>query len=149
LATVTSLRDEIVPNVPKPSPIALVVCDALYRSEPGGKAALVGLFNTLAASRMPATHPQMCVYVAVTDVRPSTRFRLVVEHGESGRQIVVAPAQPPQTVNATTICDLQFMLQGVTFPEPGRYFIQFWADDFLLMQRPFDVVLIQQPGSQP
>jgi hypothetical protein len=135
--------------VPKASPIALVVCDALYRSEPGNKAALVGLFNMLAASRIPVTHPQMCVYVAVTDVHPGTRFRLVVEHGESSRQIVELRAEPPENINPTTICDLQFVLQRVTFPEAGRYFIQFWADDALLLQRPFDVRLMQVPGGKP
>ncbi len=133
----------------KPSPIALVVCDALYRSKPGDKAALVGLFNTLAASKVPVTYAQMCVYVAVTDVHPGAKFRLVVEHGESARQVVELAAQPAEKISPTTICDLQFVLQGVTFPEVGRYFIQFWADDSLLLQRPFDVVLMQQPGGQP
>jgi hypothetical protein len=130
----------------KPSPIALVVCDALYQ-EPSGKTALVGLFNRLAAVKFPATHPQMCVYASVTDVRPGTKFRLVIEHAENGRRVTELSGQPPEVVtNPTTILDLRFVLQGLTFPEPGRYYIQFWANDNLLLQRPFDAVLIQQPG---
>jgi hypothetical protein len=130
----------------KPSPIALVVCDALYQ-EPSGKTALVGLFNRLVAAKFPATHPQMCVYASVTDVRAGTKFRLVIEHAEHGTRVAELAGPPPEAVaNPTTILDLRFILQGLTFPEPGRYYIQFWADDNLLLQRPFDAVLIPPAG---
>ena len=131
----------------KPSPIALVVCDALYQ-DPSGKAALVGLFNRLVAAKFPATHPQMCVYASVTEVRTGTKFRLVIEHAENGRRVAELSAEPPPeaAMNPTTVLDLRFVLQGLTFPEPGRYYIQFWADDRLLLQRPFDAVLMQQAG---
>jgi hypothetical protein len=131
----------------KPSPIALVVCDALYQ-DPSGKAALVGLFNKLVAAKFPATHPQMCVYASVTEVRTGTKFRLVIEHAENGKRIAELLAEPPPEAisNPTTILDLRFILQALTFPEPGRYFIQFWANDNLLLQRPFDAVLMQHTG---
>jgi hypothetical protein len=130
-----------------PSPIALVVCDALYQ-DPSGKSALVGLFNRLVAARFPATHPQMCVFASVTEVRAGTRFRLVVEHAENGTRVAeLSAGPPPETgVDPTAVLDLRFILQGLTFPEPGRYYIQFWANDHLLLQRPFDAVLLQPAG---
>ena len=135
--------------MPKPSPIALVVCDALYQ-DPSGKTALIGLFNMLAAQSFPATHPQMCVYAAVTDVHPNTRFRIVIENPETGQKAaeVEAPQPPPGKLNPTTICDMRFILQMVTFPVPGRYDIQFWADEHLLLQRPFEVVPLKLPGGE-
>jgi len=72
--------------MPKPSPIALVVCDALYQDQ-SGKTALVGLFNVLQAATFPATHPQMCIYAAVTDVHPNTSFRIVIENPETSCKV--------------------------------------------------------------
>lgn len=131
----------------KPSAIALVVCDALYQ-EPSGKAALIGLFNRLVAAKFPATHPQMCVYASVTDVHPGTKFRLIVEHAENGQKVaeLIGGPAPEADMNPTTILDLRFILQGLTFPEAGRYYIQFWANDNLLLQRPFDAVLMRPAG---
>jgi hypothetical protein len=136
-------------DMPKPSPIALVVCDALYQ-DPSGKTALVGLFNLLMAQSFPATHPQMCVYVAVTDVHPGTGFRVVIENPETGHKVAeaTAPAPPPGKVTPTTICEFRFILQMLTFPEPGRYDIQFWANDHILLQRPFEVVKPQTPKGE-
>jgi hypothetical protein len=110
----------------KPSPIALVVCDALYQ-EPSGKTALVGLFNRLVAAKFPATHPQMCVYASVTEVRTRTKFRLVIEHAETGQRIaeLTGGPSPEAEMNPTTILVLRFILQGLTFQEPGRYYIHF------------------------
>ena len=118
------------------------------RQDPSGKAALVGLFNRLVAAKFPATHPQMCVYASVTEVRAGTKFRLVIEHAEHGTRVAELSAEPPPeaTRNPTTILDLRFILPALTFPEPGRYFIQFWANDNLLLQRPFDAVLMQHAG---
>ena len=122
----------------KPSPIALVVCDNVYR-EAGGKTALVGLFNRIVANRIPVTHPQLCVYAAVTDTRPGTRFRIVVEHGETGEVVAELQGPPPEKAGPTTICDFVFVLRGLKFPKPGTYFIQFWGNEHLLLQRPFEV----------
>ena len=121
-----------------PSPIALVVCDAVY-TEASGKAALVGLFNRITAARFPASHPQLCVYVSVTDVRPNTRFRLDIVHSETDHQVVSLQGPPPQGTDPTVICDFNFALHTVVFPEPGMYYIRFWGNDQLLLQRPFEL----------
>lgn len=130
----------------KPCGLALVVCDAIY-SDPNGKAALVGLFNMIRAPRVPVTHPRLCVYVSVTEVRPNTRFRLMVENPESGHRVAELQGEPPADISPTAICDFQFLLDNLTFVEAGRYYIQFWADEYLLIQRPFDLVL-HMPGRQ-
>lgn len=122
----------------KPDPIALVVCDNVYR-ESGGKSALVGLFTDIIASKVPIVHPRLCVYAAVTGVRPDTRFRLEIVHAESEHRVVDLQGPAPEGVNPTTICDLNFELRALRFPEYGRYYIRFWGNGHLLLQRPFEV----------
>ena len=131
----------------KPSPIALVVCDNVYK-EASGKTALVGLFNRIQTSKFPARHPRLAVYAAVTDVHPNTRFRLVIENAESGHQVAKLEGPAPKGVPPTAICDFEFSLQGLTFPEPGRYYIQFWGNDHLLLQRPFEVEQLRPQGGK-
>ena len=122
----------------KPSPIALVVCDNIYQ-ERTGKSALVGLFNRMTAEKFPVKHARMCVYASVTDVRPNTTFKLVVVHSETDRQVVSLHGPPPERTDPTTICDFNFELNSLVFEEPGRYYIQLWGNEHLLLQRPFEV----------
>lgn len=122
----------------KPSPIALVVCDNVYQ-ESGGKIALVGLFNRIAAAKLPIRHPRLCVYASVTDIRPNTEFRLDIVHAETDHRVASLQGRSPEGADPTTICDMNFELNGLVFPEAGRYYIRFWGNDHLLLQRPFEV----------
>ena len=127
----------------KPAPIALVVCDNVY-TEPGGKTALVGLFDQLRTERLPVKHPRMCVYASVTDIRPGTRLKLRIVHSETEKVVAELKGPPPKGTAPTTICDFRFILNNLTFEAAGRYYIQFWADDHFLLQRPFEVVVSQK-----
>lgn len=128
-----------------PIPIALLVCDSLYQ-EPGGKQALIGLFNRISAAQFPATHPRMVIFVSLTEVLPRTRCRLDIVHSESEAPVFNAPAPVLDEGGPTLIHDIAFQLDGVRFPEPGRYFIRFFANDHPIVMRPFDVV---RSGSAP
>ena len=123
----------------KPAPIAVVICDIVY-SESGGKTALVGLFNRITASRFPATHPRLCVYASATDIRPNTLFKLDIVHSETDHVVVTLEGPPPEETTPLTICDVTFDLRNLVFPEQGRYFVRFWGNEDILIERPFDVV---------
>ena len=121
-----------------PQPVALIVCDNVYQ-ESGGKNALVGLFSKIIASRFPATHSRMVVYVAVTDVRPNSVGRLEIVHGETD-ELVAGMQGPIKVDDPVQIVEMIFVLEKVTFPEPGLYFVRFSANDRPLLSRPFLVV---------
>ncbi len=132
----------------KPSAIALVVCDSIYREEPAGKSALVGLFNGIFASSFPATHPRMAVFVSVTDVRDGSTAKLDIVNGETDHVVVSVEGPFPGKFAPTAVVDMNFVLNNVTFPEEGRYFIRFWANGHPLMMRPFNVRLMGKPGEK-
>jgi len=129
-------------NLTKPSPIALVVCDNIYQ-ESGGKTALVGLFNNIKARKFPVTHARLCVYVSVTDIRQNTKFRLDIVHSETDQPIVNLQGPPPKGADPTSICDFRFQIENAIFPEPGRYYIRFFGNDHILLQRPFEVTKME------
>ena len=132
-----------MPGTTKPSPIALVVCDSIYQ-EPTGKTALIGLFNEIRASKFPARHGRLCVFVSVTDVRPGTQFKLNLVHAETDHEVARLQGPPPGGLEPTSICDFSFVMENLVFQEPGRHYIQFWGNDHLLLQRPFEVVKIER-----
>ncbi len=132
------------PSTVKPTPIALVVCDAIYQ-EPGGKTALVGLFSNIASyTAPPIKHPRLAVYASVTGLREGSHTRLEIVQGETENIIVCAKGPFPKGATPLMIADLNFVLNNVVFPEVGTYFIRFWVNDHLLMMRPFEVSVIEQ-----
>ena len=131
----------------KPTLIALVVCDGIYH-EVQGKTALVGLFNNITARVFPVTHPRMAVFASLTGLREQSTAKLEIVHGENDRPIVSLQGPFPGNLTPLTVVDMNFVLSNVTFPEEGTYFIRFWANDHLLVMRPFKVNLIKKSGDK-
>lgn len=134
-------------NELKPSPIALVVCDNIY-SEPTGKVALVGLFNNISARQFPASHPRLVVFVSLTGVRKGMTGKLDIVHSETDNPIVEARGGFDQNVGPTDIVDMSFILNNVTFPEPGMYYIRFFGNGHPLLMRPFVVGKSTRPARE-
>jgi len=127
----------------KPTPIALVVCDNIYQ-EPGGKTALVGLFNSISANKFPVRHPRLAVFASVTGLREGSTAKLDVQHAESEQVVMSAEGPFPEGTGPVTVADLNFIFSNIIFPEEGTYYIRFWGNDHLLMMRPFQVLKIKE-----
>lgn len=128
----------------KATPIALVLCDAIYQEAPGGKAALVGLFNSIATAKFPTVHPRLSVFASVTGLRAGSHAKLEIIHGESENPIVSAAGPFPEGATPLSVADLQFVFNNVVFPEEGTYFVRFWVNDHILALRPFEVSAIKR-----
>ena len=126
----------------KPVGIALIVCDNVYR-ESGNKQALVGLFNKIRSRQLPAIHAKLCVYASLTSVRRNTNVKLDIVHSETDETIVCLEGSLEDNVEPTTICEMVFHLNNLTFREAGRYYIRLHGNDHILLQRPFDIELLK------
>ena len=135
-----------MPNHVKPTPIALVVCDNIY-SEPGGKTALVGLFSGITASSFPARHPRMAVFASLTGLRSDAKAKLEIVHAETDDVIVSAEGPFPGGHTPLTVVDINFIFNNVVFPSEGTHYIRFWANEHLIVMRPFEVRQAKKPGA--
>lgn len=125
----------------KPTPIALVVCDSIYMEHgPARRVSLVGIFDRIVAEQFPCRQAQLCVYVAATELRPSTKLMMRIVHAESDKLIVAMQGKPDPRVAPTHIMATYFVFNRVVFPDPGRYYVEFWADDNLIVQRRLELV---------
>lgn len=129
----------------KPVALALVICDSLYRDQ-SGKRALVGLFSRILARDFPAPHHKMCVFVSLTEVYPGTTFEIDMVNAETDQPVFHAKLPPPpQTFGPSEIVEIDGEFQNLVFPEPGTYYIRFFANDEILIQRPF---IVAKAGDQ-
>lgn len=124
-----------------PEGLALLLCDDVYTQESGSKQSLIGLFNRVVTRELPAKHPRMVVFASVTDIRPNTIFKLDIVDAETERRLFMAEGPPPKERGALTILDLVFIIDNLTFPEPGTYYVRLFANEGVILQRPIDVVL--------
>jgi hypothetical protein len=132
----------------KPNLIAIVVCDNIYM-EPTGKVALVGLFTQIVTTQCPFIHPRMAIYVSISGLRPGSQGKLDIVHGET-ENVPLAAAQGrfPEKAGPLDVLDMQFILMNVAFQVPGKHFIRFWGNDYLIGKRPFYVVKKERTESQ-
>ena len=131
---------------PKPVGIALVICDNVYKDSTG-KRALIGLFNEIRTAAFPANHNRLCVLVSLTDLRPHTVCKLDVVHAETDEPVIEMEGPLP-VEDPTTICDLVFELRELQFPSAGTYYIRFFGNEQILIQRPIEVIHMSQSSDR-
>jgi len=111
------------PSKPSPTGLAIVICDQIIEDKLTGKKSLIGIFNQIGTQSFPCRHPQLCVFVSLTEGRGQCAARLRIVHDES--EHVVAE------VNG-----------NIQFPNVH-------CDDALILERRFTVTHIKPPQGPP
>ncbi len=134
----------------KPAPIglAIVICDQIIEDKFTHKKSLIGIFNQIATSQFPCRHPQISVFVALTEGRGTYAARLKITHDDSG-DVVGEVNGHIQFPDIHAAVEINFNLVGLVFPQPGLYSIEFYCDDMLVLERRFHVLLAQPPQGPP
>jgi hypothetical protein len=128
-------------ELPTPVGIALVICDSVY-ADPGGKRALVGLFDAISARNFPVVHPQLCVFGSLTEVMHGTECRVDIVHSETESVVAVAASLSPPG-NPIKVWEFTHTFKAVRFDEPGTYFVRVFGNGAIVLQRPFRVARIK------
>jgi len=124
-----------------------VFCDAA--TDERGKLSLLGAFDTLCSSQMPAVHPQCAVALRLTfTVADEGSHTLRVALVDPDGRAVLPPVQIPVEIALPE--DLHFgtrnfifNLQQVRFATPGIYSADVTLDDKPLISIPLQVRLIE------
>src|SRR5437868_7044394 len=59
-----------------PLALALVICDHIWTDPGTGKKTILGTFSAIVGQQFPLQHPQIAVYVALTDARGKVPMKL-------------------------------------------------------------------------
>ena len=126
-----------------PSGLAIVVCDQIIEDKHTNKKSLIGIFNNIASPNFPCRHPQLCVFVSLTEGRGAYDARLRIANEETGITVAEVKGQI-QLNDIHAVVEVNFNLLGLEFQQPGLYSIEFYCDDALILERRFHVVQVKQ-----
>ena len=126
---------------PPPTLLAILICDQIVQDPSTGKHSLLGLFSQITASGFPCAHPQLHVFVSLTDGHgPAAGVLRLVRKGAQPEAPVLETRGDIEFSHPLAIVDLIFNIVNLSLPAPGRYSFDFYCNGALLGSRPFDVV---------
>ena len=118
-----------------PSPLAMMVCDAVVRDPATSKSTLCGCFTTIAAKVFPATHPVLWVYVALTDGHGKNLISLRLVDADETLDPIFEMQQETEFKEPRVVLEMCFVVQNVVFPVAGEYRLQLHADGQHVIER--------------
>ena len=127
---------------PAPDVLSLIVCDQIITDRVTGKQSLIGMFSKVHARGFPATHPQLCVYVALTEGYGSTDIMIRIVDANDARPPIVEGKGQVQFKNPRAIANLALQFHGLVFPQPGEYRVQLHAAGQLLREARLELVQV-------
>jgi hypothetical protein len=133
---------------PSPSGLAIVVCDQIIEDKLTNKKSLIGIFNNIASPSFPCRHPQLCVFVSITEGRGTYDARLRISNEETGVAVAEVSGKI-QFADVHAVVEVNFNLLGLEFQQPGLYSIEFYCDEALILERRFHVVQVKQQQPPP
>jgi hypothetical protein len=134
---------------PVPDVLALIVCDQIITDRLTGKQSLIGMFSTIHSVRFPVVHPQLSIYVALTDGRGKTPLTIRVVDADDARPALVQGQGVVQFKDPRAIANLALQFHGLTFPEPGQYRVQILCRETLLREARLMLKKAKAPPKPP
>jgi hypothetical protein len=119
-----------------PLPLAMIVCDHVWRDPGTDKMTILGAFSAIDVSEFPAVLPEMAVYLALTDAHGKVPIKIQIIDSPEALPAPIASAElrldfvdPIATIEAAVVLD------NVRFPSAGEYRLQMFAKGELLIER--------------
>ncbi len=119
---------------PPPDVLAMLVCDQIITDRLTGKQSLIGMFSKVHARGFPASHPQLCVFVALTEGYGRTELTIRIVDSNDVRPPIVEGKGRVEFHNPRAIANLALQFHGLVFPEPGEYRVQLYCRGELLRE---------------
>ena len=119
----------------KPYPLAMIICDAVWRDPHNGKMTILGTFGQILAPTFPLEMPRFAVLLTLTGghgVVPIS-FRLVDadESIDSLAQVETEIDFP----DPLSVLETVSFLDGVIFTQPGEYRLQCFSGSEMVIER--------------
>ena len=127
-----------------PVPLAMVVCDAVWRDPATGKYFLLGCFSAIGAHSFPIVHPSLAVYIALTDGYGAMPLSLRLV--DSSTRLLHESQMAAEFTDPRAILEIGVQFQHLTFTSAGEYRLQLHAGGSFVMERR---VLVQDLRATP
>ena len=119
---------------PAPDVLSMIVCDQIITDRMTGKQSLIGMFSKVHAPGFPVTHPQLSVFVTLTEGYGEVQLLIRIADANDARPPIVEGKGKVNFQNPRAIANLALAFHGLTFPEPGEYRVQLYCNGELLRE---------------
>ena len=119
----------------KPLLIAFLLADKVFREMETGKVHVAGTFNQLSATRFPMVHPQVYVYLALTDLKAGKRILDIEMHYIESGEKVVKVSQPMESPGPLEVIEFNLCFNHLSFRQPGNVELILSCDDEIVATR--------------
>jgi hypothetical protein len=134
---------------PIPDILSLIVCDQIITDRITGKQSLIGMFSTIHSMQFPVIHPQLCVFVALTEGHGKTPLEIRIVDAEGAHSPLVRGQGVVDFKNPLAIAHLALQFHGLRFPQPAGYRVQLWCQESLLREARLQLVQAPPPQARP
>jgi hypothetical protein len=135
-------------RIPPPDALAIGICDLIHRDPGTGKRFILGCFTAVHALEFPAVHPLMGVYLDLTNGRGKVQLRVQIVDTDEEREPIWSVEQEIEFGDPRIVAELDFMIGGLTFPEPGEYRVQVYVANQFVIERRLLVHKVEKPHEQ-
>ncbi len=130
-------------NISSAIPLALLVCDTVITDAMTGKKTLVGIFNSIGATKFPHIIPNMSIVASLTNLEGDTQVKIKLIAGNDD-VVFELPAKVPFK-NPFDTPELIFNLQNFRVNSPGTYELQLIAKNDVIASRLIIIKEVKPP----
>lgn len=134
---------------PAPDVLALIVCDQIITDRLTGKQSLIGMFSKIHTRGFPASHPQLSVFVALTEGHGEAQLTIRIVDSNEARPPIVEGRGKVHFKDPRAIANLALQFHGLTFSQPGEYRVQIWSGRELLREARLELIKLKLPPRPP
>jgi hypothetical protein len=106
------------------------------------------MFAKVHAAGFPVSHPQLSVFVALTDGYGEVELLIRIVDSNDVRPPIVEGKGKVTFKDPRAIANLALSFHGLRFPEPGEYRVQLYSDGELLREARLELIRVK-PRSRP
>ena len=128
-------------NPERPTCLAIILCDDIYRDIQTKKMVIVGTFNEIKSQKYPAKHGRLKILFTLTDAKGEYDISLAIENARTGNEILRLDGKATLK-DPLQIADFDVGIMNLFLPEAGKYWVTLKVDGELITQRPFNAGLM-------
>ena len=132
----------------RPNSNAFLVCDHIITEVGTNKRTIVGVFEVIFAQEFPHTHG-IGLYYKFTDASGDYVFRFDLVDLDQNKVIGSIPTNKLTVQDPLQAYELVIAQIGTSFPHPGRYEFQVYANDQICGQKTLTVIQPQPQQAPP
>jgi hypothetical protein len=122
----------------------MLLCDDWRADGPNNRrVTIVGLvwnINSVDDPPYPLFYSELCVFLALTEGRGQGEGHIACVFEETGETVFETRKRPiPFPADPLAVVGVPFRIRNCTFPQPGRYSVQFWYDESMIEERPLQL----------